>query len=50
MPKIELASIPGLGTAQALFGTAASQGATYSEIIVDIMVYIYDTSPENAKA
>ncbi|WP_299191824.1 hypothetical protein [uncultured Erythrobacter sp.] len=47
MPKIELSSIPGLETAQALFGAVSErvQAATYDDSIVAVMVYIYDTSP-----
>lgn len=47
MPIIELATLPGLENAQALFGTTAAQAASYSDVIVDIMVYVYDTSPDN---
>ena len=45
LPKIDLASLPGLETAQGLFGSAAQLGATYDDSIVAIMVYIYDTAP-----
>ena len=47
MPKIELSSIPGLDTAQALFGSVSerAQAATYDDSIIAIMVYIHDTSP-----
>jgi len=45
MPKIDLASIPGLDTAQALFGAATTQRATYDDRIIEVMVYIYDTIP-----
>ncbi len=47
MPKIELSSIPGLETAQALYGAVSErvQAVTYDDRIVDIMVYIYNTSP-----
>jgi len=45
MPKIDLAHIPGLETAQALFGAVRTQAATYDDSIVAIMVYVYDTTP-----
>lgn len=45
MPKIDLASIPGLETAQALFGAISDQVATYDDSIVSLMVYVYDTAP-----
>jgi hypothetical protein len=47
MPKIDLASIPGLETAQALFGAIcerAGGGGPGDDIIV-IMVYVHDTAP-----
>lgn len=45
MPKIDLSSIPGLESAQALFGAVKAQAASYDDTIVDIMVYVYDTVP-----
>ncbi len=45
MPKIDLANIPGLETAQGLYGSLQSQGGNSGDIIVDIMVYIYNTDP-----
>ena len=45
MPKIDLASIPGLDTAQALFGAVSEKVATYDDTIVEIMVYVYETMP-----
>ena len=45
MPKIDLASIPGLETAQALFGAVSDKVATYDDRIVALMVYVYDTAP-----
>lgn len=47
MPKIELSSIPGLESAQALFGAISerAQAATYDDSIVVIMVYVHDTAP-----
>lgn len=46
MPKIDLASIPGLETAQALFGAISdtARGGPGDDIVT-IMVYLYDTSP-----
>ena len=45
MPKIDLANIPGLESAQALFGAVSNQAATYDDTIVAIMVYVHDTAP-----
>lgn len=45
MPKIDLSSIPGLESAQALFGAVSEKVATYDDTIVDIMVFVYDTAP-----
>ena len=45
MPKIDLANIPGLETAQALFGAVTERFATYDDSIVALMVYVYDTAP-----
>lgn len=45
MPKIDLASLPGLETAKGLFGSVAEQTPTYDDTIVAIMVFIYDTTP-----
>lgn len=45
MPKIDLASIPGLETAQALYGSLKSQADGVDDRIVDIMVYVYNTNP-----
>ena len=44
MPKIDLATIPGLDTAQALFGSVSNNAPTYDDSVVAIMVYIYDTA------
>lgn len=48
MPKIDLASIPGLDTATALFGAISERATGPGDIIVDIMVYVYDTAPPTA--
>ena len=45
MPKIDLSSIPGLDKAQALYGSLTSDEGGSSDPIVDIMVFIYDTTP-----
>ncbi|MFU7527912.1 hypothetical protein [Qipengyuania sp. ASV99] len=45
MPKIDLTSIPGLESAQALFGAMTTKAVTYDDRIVDLMVYLYDTAP-----
>ena len=48
LPKIDLASLPGLETAQGLYGSATQLGANYEDSIVSVMVYIYDTAPIEA--
>lgn len=45
MPKIELTTIPGLETAQALYGSVAQHAADYDDRIVEIMVFLYETDP-----
>jgi hypothetical protein len=42
VPKIDLASIPGLETAQGLFGSVTMMGPNYDDRIVAIMVYVND--------
>lgn len=48
IPSIDLAQIPGLEGAQALFGAALSAGAQVDDRIVDIMVYLYEVMPPEA--
>jgi hypothetical protein len=45
MPKIDLSSLPGLESAQGLFGSLAQQAASFDDTIVDIMVFLYETAP-----
>ncbi|MEM6909075.1 MAG: hypothetical protein AAF494_10385 [Pseudomonadota bacterium] len=45
LPKLDLSTLPGLDTAQGLFGSASNASASYDDRIVDIMVYIYDVLP-----
>ena len=45
MPKIDLNSLPGLETAQGLFGSLSQQAANYDDTIVEIMVFLYETTP-----
>ncbi|MCK0128828.1 hypothetical protein [Erythrobacter sp. F6033] len=45
LPTIDLATIPGLETAQGLYGSVSSAGAAYEDTIVAIMVYVYDNVP-----
>lgn len=42
LPKIDLASLPGLETAQGLYGSATQLGAMYEDSVVAVMVYVYD--------
>lgn len=43
--KIDLASLPGLESAQGLFGSIKQSTTTYGDGVVDIMVYIHDVYP-----
>lgn len=46
MPKLDLSSLPGLDNALGLFGSLPAENAGGSmDIIVDIMVFIYETAP-----
>lgn len=42
LPTLDLAAIPGLETAQGLYGSVSQIGAAYEDSIVAIMVYVYD--------
>ena len=44
-PRIDLASEPGLETAQGLFGSLAQTTAIYDDGVVAVMVYVYDVMP-----
>lgn len=45
LPKIDLASLPGLESASGLFGSVVDAGPSYDDRIIIIMVYVYDTIP-----
>lgn len=45
MPKIDLTSLPGLETAQGLYGSLSQHAAAFDDTIVDIMVFLYETAP-----
>ncbi len=45
LPKIDLATIPGLETAQGLYGSALQLGAAYEESTISVMVYVYEAAP-----
>ena len=47
-PKIALESLPGLETATGLFGSAAKATTSYSDAIIAIMVYVYDSQVPSA--
>ena len=47
-PIIDIASLPGLETAQGLFGSLAQASAGYGDEVVAIMVYVYDVVPPEA--
>ena len=47
-PKIALESLPGLATATGLFGSAAKATTNYSDGIIAIMVYVYDSQSYEA--
>ncbi len=44
LPIIELASLPSLDEATAMFGSLKSQQAGAQDTIVAIMVYVYDVT------
>lgn len=48
MPNIDLASLPGLDSALGLFGSANAGGGAGPDVIVEIMVFLYETSPPAA--
>lgn len=45
LPKIDLNSIPGLETAQGLFGSLSQTSTSYDDGVVTVMVYVYDVMP-----
>lgn len=45
LPKIDLASLPGLENAQGVFGSLKQVSAAYDDGVISIMVYVYDTGP-----
>ena len=47
-PKIDLTSVPGLETAQGLFGSLSQSTASYDDGVVMVMVYVYDVMPPEA--
>ncbi|MEM7665668.1 MAG: hypothetical protein AAF250_07395 [Pseudomonadota bacterium] len=47
MPKIDIASLPGLDTALGLFGSATAGGGAGPDVIVEIMVFLYETEPSS---
>ena len=48
--KIDLAGLPGLETAQALYGAVGTESVGYDDSVVSVMVYIYDTVPPGSIA
>ncbi|MEL6485758.1 MAG: hypothetical protein AAFQ13_01250 [Pseudomonadota bacterium] len=44
-PNIDVASLPGLESAQGLFGSLAQVSKGYGDEVVEIMVYVYDVLP-----
>ena len=49
-PKIDLSAIPGLDTAQGLFGSLSQTAASYDDGVVAVMVYVYDVMPPEVGA
>ncbi|MEM1195165.1 MAG: hypothetical protein AAGH57_03590 [Pseudomonadota bacterium] len=47
-PTIDIAAIPGLETAQGLFGSIKQSATSYDDGVVDVMVYVYDVLPPDA--
>ena len=48
LPKIDVPALPGLETAQGLFGSIAQMSVSYDDRVVDVMVYVYDVLPPEA--
>ncbi|MEP2737221.1 MAG: hypothetical protein ABJP34_13100 [Erythrobacter sp.] len=48
IPQIELSALPGLDVATGVFGSLPQSTAPYSDTVVAIMVYVYDTLPPDA--
>lgn len=45
IPKIDVSAVPGLESAQGLFGSIKQASAPYEDGVVDVMVYVYDVLP-----
>ncbi|MBV7259530.1 hypothetical protein [Erythrobacter crassostreae] len=48
LPTLDLAAIPGLESAQGLYGSVSQIGGAYEDSIVAIMVYVYDNIPPDS--
>lgn len=48
IPRINLDQIPGLDSAQALFGAVLQAGGPIDDRIVEIMVFLYEAMPPEA--
>lgn len=44
LPQIDLASLPGIDAAMGVYGSAVSETAGHGDVIVAIMVYVYETT------
>jgi hypothetical protein len=49
-PKIDVAALPGLESAQGVFGSISQASAPYSDGVVDVMVYVYNVMPPEGGA
>ena len=45
IPTIDVSTLPGLSSAQGLFGSMTQASANYDDSVVLIMVYVYDVIP-----
>ena len=44
LPQIDLASLPGIEAAMGIYGSAVSQATGNGDVIIAIMVYVYETT------
>ncbi|MEO1730440.1 MAG: hypothetical protein AAFR64_06845 [Pseudomonadota bacterium] len=48
IPTIDVSTVPGLASAQGLFGSITQASASYDDSVVLVMVYVYDVLPPEA--
>ncbi len=47
LPKIDIASLPGIDQVTGLFGSLVASGGKMDDTVVVVMVYVYDTTGGN---